>query len=81
MTVLDNFEQWKEFLSERVQEAKSSGMSENTIEDMAYHIGNYLAEEVDPKNREQRLLQELWKVGDKDERKTLAELMVKLVKH
>lgn len=80
MSVIDNFEQWKSFLHERVQQAETVGMSQDTIEDVAYQIGNYLAEEVDPKNREQRVLQELWKVGSPEEQKTLASLMVKMVK-
>lgn len=81
MTVLENFEQWKSFLNERVQQAESAGMNQETIEDMAYQIGNYLAEDIDPKNREQRVLQELWKVGSEQEQKALADMMVKLVKH
>lgn len=81
MTVLDNFEQWKSFLNERVQQAEAAGMNKDAIVDAAYQIGDYLAEDIDPKNREQRVLQELWKVGDENQQKTLAELMVKLVKH
>lgn len=81
MTVLDNFEEWKSFLHERVSMAQSAGMNDKAISDMAYQIGDYLAEDVDPKNREQRVLQELWKVGSESEQKTLADLMVKLVKH
>ncbi len=81
MTVLENFEQWKSFLNERVQQAESAGLSETTIEDMAFQIGSYLAEDVNPQNREQRVLQELWKVGSSQEQKALADMMVKLVKH
>lgn len=81
MTVLENFEQWKSFLSDRVHQAEAAGMNQNTIEDMAYQIGNYLAEEVNPQNREQRVLQELWKVGSTEEQKALADMMVKLARH
>ncbi len=81
MTVLDNFEQWKSFLNERVQQAEAAGMNQSAITDAAYQIGDYLAEDIDPKNREQRVLQELWKVGSEDQQKILADLMVKLVKH
>jgi hypothetical protein len=79
VSVLDSFEEWKSFLHDRVKQAQSAGMNEETIEDVAYQIGGYLAKEVDPKNREERLLSELWKVGDPEEQKALANMMVKLV--
>lgn len=78
-TVLDTFEKWKSFLSERVEQAKQAGMSEETIAKLAYQIGEFLEEKVDPKNEEERLLKELWDVGNEEERKTIARLMVKLV--
>ncbi|NBI27428.1 DUF3243 domain-containing protein [Chengkuizengella marina] len=79
-TVLETFDKWKHFLSDRVEQAKKAGMSEDTISKLAYQIGEFLDEKVDPKNSEERLLKELWDVGDHEERKTIAKLMVKLVK-
>jgi hypothetical protein len=79
MSVLDSFEQWKGFLATRVDQAHKMGMSNDAISNVAYQIGDYLAAEVDPKNREERVLQELWKVADDQEQKTMASLMVKLV--
>jgi hypothetical protein len=78
-TVLSNFATWKHFLADRVSQAKNSGMKEDTISNLAYEIGNFLDEKVDPKNEEERVLKELWDVGDEAERKMLAGLMVKLV--
>lgn len=78
-TVLTNFEKWKNFLSERVEQAKSAGMGEETIEKLAFQIGEFLDDKVDPKNEQERILKDLWDVGDKDDRKTIARLMVKLV--
>jgi hypothetical protein len=78
-SVLSTFDKWKSFLSERVEEAKSKGMGEETIEKLAFQIGEFLDNKVDPKNDEERVLKELWDIGDKDERKTIARLMVKLV--
>lgn len=78
-TVLDTFERWKAFLEERVEKAKQAGMSEEMISKLAYQIGEFLEEKVEPKNDEERLLKELWNVGDEEERKTIARLMVKLV--
>jgi uncharacterized protein with von Willebrand factor type A (vWA) domain len=78
-TVLETFEKWKAFLAERVDQAKAVGMSEEMIAKLAYQIGEFLEEKVDPKNGEERLLKELWRVGSDEEKKTLARLMVKLV--
>ncbi|MCM3625883.1 DUF3243 domain-containing protein [Paenibacillus glycanilyticus] len=77
--VLSSFDNWKEFLSDRVAQAKSNGMSEETIKNLAYEIGSFLDEKVDPKNEQQRVLKQLWDAGDEHERKTVAGLMVKLV--
>ncbi len=79
MSVLDTFEQWKSFLGKRVEQAKKTGMSEETIAGLAYQLGDYLAGEIDPKNREERLLKELWESGSDEEQKVLARLMVRLV--
>ncbi|UVI32563.1 DUF3243 domain-containing protein [Paenibacillus spongiae] len=79
-TVLSNFETWKHFLAERVSQAKKMGLSEDTISNLAYEIGSFLDEKVDPKNEQQRVLKDIWDAGDEDEKKTIARLMVKLVK-
>ncbi|ASS65653.1 MULTISPECIES: DUF3243 domain-containing protein [Paenibacillus] len=80
-TVLSSFEGWKEFLSDRVEQGKKMGLTEETLGNLAYEIGSFLDEKVDPKNEEQRVLKEIWDVGDEEERKTIARLMVKLVNH
>ncbi|GGA34609.1 hypothetical protein GCM10007416_04330 [Kroppenstedtia guangzhouensis] len=79
MSVLDNFQDWKNFLSQRVEQAQGMGMDKETITDVAQQIGNYLAKEISPQNSQERLLQELWNAADEQEQKTIAGLMVKLV--
>ncbi|ARA97099.1 MULTISPECIES: DUF3243 domain-containing protein [Geobacillus] len=79
MSVLDNFEQWKHFLADRLEQAQQQGLSEQVISDVAYQIGDYLAKNVDPKNPEERVLSDLWKVADEKEQHVLANMMVKLV--
>jgi len=79
MSVLDNFRDWKQFLGERVEQAMQAGMESDTIQNVAYQIGGYLAEQVDPKNDQERLLKQLWEAGDEEQKRALASLMVKLV--
>lgn len=78
-TVLETFEKWTNFLSDRLQQAKQAGMSDETVNNIAFQIGEFLEKQVDPKNVEERLLKDLWEIGDKEERKMLAGLMVKFV--
>jgi hypothetical protein len=78
-TVLSTFDKWKQFLAERVNQAQSVGMGDETISKLAFQIGQFLEEKVDPKNGEERLLKELWDIGNEDEKKAMARLMVKLV--
>ncbi len=77
-TVLTYWDKWKEFLGERVKSAKQAGMTEETITNLATQIGEFLADKVDPKNDEERVMQELWAVADAEEKKTIARLMFKL---
>lgn len=79
MSVLHDFDEWKQFLADRIKQAQSLGMDEETIKGLAHHVGDYLNEEVDPKNHQQRVLKELWDVADEQEQQTLANLMYKMV--
>ncbi|NWL86457.1 DUF3243 domain-containing protein [Paenibacillus sp. 79R4] len=79
-TVLKNFDTWKKFLGERVKHAENAGFSEEAIANLAYEIGGFLEDKVDPQNDSNRTLKELWDVGDESERKAIARLMVKLAK-
>ena len=79
MSVLQTFEKWKDFLKERVNQAEHAGMSDEMISKLAFQIGEFLSDKVDPKNGEERVLKDLWEAGNEEERKTLARLMVKLV--
>ncbi|QWU14109.1 Protein of unknown function [Paenibacillus sophorae] len=79
-TVIKNFDTWKKFLGERVVQAEKVGMSESTIAELAYEIGEFLDKKVDPQNVSNRTIKELWDVGDESQRHTIASLMVKLAK-
>jgi hypothetical protein len=76
---LGEWGKWKSTLSKAVNLGQTVGLSEKTIDNIAYKVGNVLSASVDPENREQRVLQELWKVGDDNDRKTLSKMIVKMV--
>jgi hypothetical protein len=77
-TVLNNFDTWKKFLGNRVAAAKNMGIGEDEIAKLAYEIGQFLEQKIDPENREERALKELWDAGNDAERQTMASLMVKV---
>ncbi|MEK5443063.1 MULTISPECIES: DUF3243 family protein [unclassified Fredinandcohnia] len=79
MSVLDNFEEWKDFLGDRLQHAKSEGMDEQVISNMAQQLGDYLANEVEPKNAQEKVLRDLWTVASEEEQQAIANVMIKLV--
>jgi hypothetical protein len=79
-TVLKSFEKWKSFLAERVDQAHKAGMSDETISKLAVQIGEFLSDKIDPENKEERVLKEMWDVADEGEKQIMARIMVKLVK-
>ncbi|GKU80818.1 DUF3243 domain-containing protein [Niallia sp. NCCP-28] len=90
--ILDNFTEFKSFLADKVAKAENLGLDEEQLakaENLgldeeqlakaAQKIGDYLAKKEEPKNREEKLLQELWKAGNEEEQHKLAHMLVKLV--
>ena len=81
MSVLENWNQWKDFLADRLQQAESGGLSQEVISNLAYEIGDYLAKQVEPTNPEEKILHDLWSVASKEEQHAIANMMVKLVQN
>jgi hypothetical protein len=81
MSVLDNFESWKDFLGDRLHEAQGNGMSNKAISELAFDIGNYLSTEVQAKNDHEQILRDLWNAADEKEQHAIANIMVKLVQN
>ena len=63
MSVLDNWQQWKDFLGDRLHQGQNQGMNKETVNDLAYQIGDYLAKQVEPKNDQEKILADLWSVA------------------
>lgn len=81
MSILENWEQWKDFLGGRLQQAQQQGMDQQTINEIAFQVGDYLAKQVDPKNTQERVLADLWSVASQQEQQAIANIMVKLVQN
>ncbi|MFC3040358.1 DUF3243 domain-containing protein [Virgibacillus xinjiangensis] len=81
MSVLDNFDSWKGFLANKLQQAQQQGMSQQTISNMAEEVGDYLAQNVEAKNSEEAVLRELWNAASEEEQQALANTMIKMVQN
>lgn len=77
--ILSSFEEFKEYLSDKVEKADKLGLNEEQIAKAAQKVGDFLAAKEEPRNREEKLLQELWKAGNEEEQHKLAHMLVKLV--
>ncbi|MEC1520549.1 DUF3243 domain-containing protein [Neobacillus niacini] len=76
---LTSFDDFREYLSGKVNLGKKLGMDEEQLANSAQKVADYLAAKESPKNTEERLLQELWKVGTEEEQHKLAHMLVRLV--
>lgn len=79
--ILQNWQQWTSFLGQQVEDAKDNGMPKKVIEKIAVQIGEYLANNVDPQNEQERVLSDLWSVAENDEKQAIASCVVKLVQN
>ncbi len=79
MEIGTSWHDWKKTLGKAVNAAEFAGMSDETINNTAYRLGDFFAANFDPGNREQRLLKELWEVGAEEEKRSLAKMIAKLV--
>jgi len=77
--IVSDFEIFKKYLHKRLDVAQKIGLNEEQLANTTQKVADYLADKVEPRNQEEKLLQELWKVGNEEERHKLAHMLVKLV--
>ncbi|TDA65821.1 MAG: DUF3243 domain-containing protein [Clostridia bacterium] len=79
MEVPLSWEGWKNTLGTAINVAETVGISEDTVKNAAYRLGNFLADKIDPSSRENRLLKELWDAGNEQERTAMTSMLVKML--
>lgn len=77
--ILSSFNEFKDYLSKYVHRGEKMGLEEEQLAKVAEIVAEYLSKHEEPRNAEEKLLQELWKVGEPDQRHQLAHLLVRLV--
>jgi hypothetical protein len=78
--IIESFDKWKEFLHGKVLLAEKIGFSDTTIAKGVDWMQNFLSKIIEPQNPEERLLHQLWELGNSEERQALSNLVLKLVK-
>ena len=81
MSILDNWDQWKNFLGDRLNQGEQQGLSESAVNNLAFEIGDYLANQVEPQNDQEKVLADLWSVANDQEKHAMASVMVRLVEN
>ncbi|MFF2754109.1 DUF3243 domain-containing protein [Psychrobacillus sp. NPDC058041] len=79
--ILKNFTSFKSYLAGKVAAGEKIGLSEETLAKATEKVAGYLATHEEPRNREQHLLQQLWKSGDKEQQHALSHMLLNLVKN
>ncbi|MCF6136191.1 DUF3243 domain-containing protein [Pseudalkalibacillus berkeleyi] len=77
--ILENFDVFKNYLGKRVRIGEKMGMSEEQLAKTAEKVADYLAENEEPRNREEKLLKELWNAGTEEQQHMLAHMLVRMV--
>ena len=75
-----DWDNWKEALGKAVDLGENIGLSNNSINNIAEKVGGFLANHIELTNDEEKLLKELWDVGNQHDRHVLAKLVVKMTK-
>ncbi|WP_391119051.1 DUF3243 domain-containing protein [Psychrobacillus sp. L3] len=79
--ILKNFSAFKSYLAGKVAAGEKMGLSEEVLAKATEKVAGYLAKHEEPRNREQHLLQELWKNGDKEQQHALSHMLLNMVKN
>jgi hypothetical protein len=75
--ILKDFEEFKSYLGKRIELGANIGLGEEQMAIIAEKVADYLAKHEEPRNSEEKLLQELWKAGTQEEQHKLAHMLVR----
>ncbi|MGI8314278.1 DUF3243 domain-containing protein [Halobacillus mangrovi] len=76
--IMKNFESFKDYLGDQVHKGEKLGLDSEGLTKGAKRVGDYLSKHEEPRNREEKVLNELWNVANKEEREHMAHVLVKL---
>lgn len=79
--ILENYNEFLGYLGKQVGKGEKLGMGEDQLAKTAKKLADYLANNVEPRNREEKVLKEMWSVAEDDnEKEVFSKLLVRLAK-
>ncbi|PYZ95525.1 hypothetical protein CR205_18515 [Alteribacter lacisalsi] len=78
--ILKDFNEFENYLADKINKGEKIGLGEEQLAKGAERVAEYLKNHEEPKNSEEKLLQEMWKVADDEEKHKMAHVLVKLAK-
>ncbi|WP_022794350.1 DUF3243 domain-containing protein [Marinococcus halotolerans] len=78
--ILNSFQRFQDYLKNKIHKGEKVGLDEEQLAKGAERVADYLNKHQEPENPEEKLLQEMWDVADKDEQRHLARILVRLAK-
>ena len=79
INVINDWDKWKKTLYTTISMGETVGLSDDTIAKLGTKVGEFLSSNIDPENREQRLLKELFEASSKEQKETLTKVIIKMV--
>lgn len=76
--IMENFDSFRDYLGDQVHRGEKLGLGEEGLTLGAKRVADYLAKHEEPRNREEKVLNEMWNVASKDEREHMAHVLVKM---
>ena len=77
--ILNEFNEFKSYLNNQLSKGKKLGLSDEVLAKGAKFVADHLAKNEEPRNREQKLLQEMWKVAGEEEKKHISLVLLKMI--
>ena len=79
--ILQSFSHFTSFLKDQLAKGESLGLSDGMLAKATRFVADHLAKNEEPRNREEKVLNELWQAADEDEKKALSRVLVKMVQN
>lgn len=74
-----DWDKWKKTLGKAINIGHKVGLKDETLINIGSKLGDFLDWNIEPENREQRVIKEMWDIADEEEQKTLTKLLIRMV--
>jgi len=65
-------------IAEKIREGRRAGLSNEQIAEGIVHLGNVVAKFVKPDSPEEALMEKMWNVSTEEEKRTMANIVLRM---